>query len=168
MQKAFYLVLYGFLGWALERVINVVYFGFWYDNRVLFTYVQPMYGLGVVLTLIAYERFKKKSSKTGVVISLTIIFAIIFTAFSEFISGLGYEYLYGELLWDYRMAFPSCYHPYVCIIPSSLFGVLSAFTVIFVHPHIEVFTSFVPKYIKAGLVGIVVIDFIWTYLGVVL
>ncbi len=168
MSKMFYVVLYGFLGWILERIINLTFMGEWYDNRVLFTFVQPMYGVGVVLTLIGYEIIKERIDKTFFIVLLTIVFGVLFTGLSEWISGIGYEYLYNDILWDYGMTFPSCTYPYVCFIPTTIFGIISAFTVLYIHPHIDAFARMIPKWFKIAIVVIVGIDFLWTYLSVIL
>ncbi len=168
IQKGFYLVLYGFFGWGLERVINLMYFGYWYENRVLYSFVQPMYGLGVVLTLIGYEVLRKKVKHSGILIGLTVLIGVGATMVSEWISGVGYEALFGVLLWDYRLAFSLCTSPYVCIVPSTLFGVLAAFTVVYLHPHIEVWVRWIPQSLKAAIIFLVALDMMITYLGVFL
>ena len=167
MRVSFYIVVYSFLGWALERIINVVYYAEWYDNRVLHLWFQPMYGLGVVFTLIAYEKLQKYRIKKRTVFALTALIAILFTAMFEALSGYGYLYLFGEELWNYKEAFPFCQNPYVCIVPSSLFGLFSAYTVIYLHPNIEMWLAYIPKPIKVGLIVLLVGDFLVTYYGVI-
>ena len=167
MRIGFYIVVYSFLGWALERAINVVYYAEWYDNRVLHLWLQPMYGLGVVFTLIAYEKLQKSRIKKRTIFVFTVFIAIFFTAMFEALSGYGYFYFFGKELWNYKATFPFCQNPYVCVVPSSLFGLFSAYTVIYIHPHIEIWLSYIPKAIRVGFIILLVVDFVVTYYGVI-
>ena len=121
-----YLLFYSFGGFLLERIINVVFLGYWYDNSVLLGPYQPLYGSGVLLTIIfvdvVYVRMKRIKGIYKEII--LIIMAILFTGLVEAITGYGFEYFFGLHLWDYGNTFP-CRLEYICIYPTSLFGVIS-------------------------------------------
>ena len=56
MKKYFiYLLVYSFGGYVLERIINLIAFGKWVENRVLIGPYQPLYGAGIVLAILVYD-----------------------------------------------------------------------------------------------------------------
>ncbi|MFW5838388.1 MAG: putative ABC transporter permease [Bacillota bacterium] len=169
MKLLFYLIVYSFLGFVLERIINIVYFGTWIDNSVLYGPYQPMYGLGVILTLIFYQVVIKRMPTGFFLKTISIVIAaIIFTGVSEYTSGTLYEMAYDKQLWDYQASFSLCNQPYVCIIPTGLFGILSALTVVYIHPIISMISRAIPTFIKYAIIGIFLLDIIVTYYGVML
>jgi uncharacterized membrane protein len=168
MKLLFYLIVYSFLGFVLERIINIFYFGAWVDNSVLYGPYQPMYGLGVILTLIFYHYISKRTNIAfPLKATLVILAAIVFTGISEFVSGTLYEMAYDKQLWDYRASFSLCSHPYICIIPTSLFGILSAITVVYIHPIIAMASRAIPTFIKYAIIGLFLLDVVVTYYEVI-
>jgi len=169
MKTLFYIIVYGFLGYLLERMINIIFLARWLDNSVLFLPIQPMYGIGVVLTLIFYNAVLKHRTINHYLKALLLwMSATVFTMISELSSGVLYHRLYGVLLWDYRDTFPVCSLPYICFIPTPIFGVLAAMSVLFIHPWIESFTKLLPKWVIFVTIGVVFIDYIYTYLEVLI
>ncbi len=168
MKTMFYLVVYGFLGYLLERIINLAVLGIWYDNRVLFGPVQPMYGLGVVMTIGLWSWLKKRPWPPSVNVVFLCLGAIVATMIVEHVSGTLHEHFYHHVLWDYRHTFPACRQPYTCWVPSGMFGLLAAFTAVAVHPHIVTFSRLIPRPIRHGVVVLFAIDFMVTYHEVLL
>ena len=173
MRRYFvYFMIYSFLGFVLERIINLIALQEWWDNSVLVGPYQPLYGFGVLLALLFYDFYLKNiPSKLTRYLSLGVI-AIITTAFSEFIHGEGYEYFQGSALWDYGQTFDMCQYPYVCTIPTVMFGIISALTIIFIHPFIEKLVTNIPKrffkWIFYGLLFIYLVDVVYTFIFVLL
>ena len=165
MRTVFYVVVYGFLGFTLERVINLVAYGEWYDNRVLTFPVQPMYGLGVVLALVIFRFMKRFPLNSVLRVALLFPIAILTTAFSEWLSGEGYELLGGGTLWDYGQTFSFCTYPYVCLLPTTLFGILSALAILFVHPAIEKASDHLHPWLMVAVTGGVALDMAITYIA---
>jgi uncharacterized membrane protein len=161
-----YFMIYSFLGFLLERIINLIAFGYYYDNSVLYGPYQPLYGLGLILAILFYDFVLHDTNKYIKIPSLILI-AIITTAFSEFINGEAYELLYGSELWDYGMTF-TCSYPYVCGIPTSLFGLLSALVILLLHPFIKSYVSLLKtkqlNIVFYVLLVILIIDSIFTYI----
>lgn len=168
MRKYFiFFMIYSFLGFLLERVINVIFLGFYFDNSVLVGPYQPLYGLGIILAVIIFDKYLIRINQRLLRYSSLIIVAIITTGFSEFIHGEAYEFLTGLNLWDYNMTF-SCSYPYVCALPTSLFGILSGLTVLLIHP---IFQKGMDKlnnsyimWIFGILLSILIIDSIYTFI----
>jgi uncharacterized membrane protein len=164
------LIIYSVLGFLLERLINLIFLGGFYDNSVLVGPYQPMYGFGVVFTLVFYEYFKARLHKISPFLRFLLLWGVatLFTGVSEYISGTLYEAFYGAILWDYGQTFSVCTNPYVCFLPTSIFGLLALFTVVYIDPFIQMFQTRIPKTLTYIFVGIFVFDYIYTYWGVLL
>lgn len=167
MRKYFvYFMIYSFLGFLLERIINVIFLGYYYDNSVLVGPYQPLYGVGILLAVIFYDFYLKDMKRKLPRYLSLIIIAILTTGLSEFLHGEGYELFKGTQLWDYGQTF-TCSYPYVCALPTSLFGVLSALAIVFIHPLIDKLVSKMPKYFFKWtfrfLLFVFVIDVIYTF-----
>jgi len=157
-------MVYSFLGYVLERIINVIAFGTWLDNSVLYGPFQPMYGIGVVLSVALWTLLRKTALTPALKVLFLCIGAGLFTWASEMFSGTMYERLYGFMLWDYRLTFDLwCHHPYSCIIPTTLFGFLAAFTAMVVHPDIAKWADRIPLWQGVLLLVLFVFDVYFTY-----
>ncbi len=168
MKLTFYVIVYGFLGFWLERVINLIFMQRWYDNSVLYGPFQLMYGFGVVWSVVAYHTLKKLRLNRYLFWPLFLFLSIFGVGLSEYISGVMHEAIYGIVFWDYSKVFTVCHHPYVCILPTSIFGLLTVLTVILVHPFLERIILRIPKVVIGfSLVGML-INIVVTYLGVLL
>ncbi len=168
MKILFYLIVYSVLGFVLERIINLVAWGIWYDNSVLIGPYQPMYGLGIVFTLQVWLFLKRFKVSLALKYSLLIVSAIMITSVTEYVSGSLYEYFYNDVLWDYRLTFTFCQGPYTCWFPTMLFGFLATFTVLYVHPMLDSFMLVIPKWVKYIIVLVFLLDVIYTYYEVFL
>jgi len=167
-NTVYLIIVYSIAGYGLERLINLIFRGYWIDNSVLFGPYQPMYGVGVVLTLLVYQQLKKYVSLFPLQIILLIITGIVTTYMMEAVSGHMFFRMYGLNLWDYTETFSVCKSPYTCWLPTSIFGLISAFTVYYVHPFIHPFLMSVRGAFINGLIILFFIDVVLTYIGVLL
>lgn len=159
-----YLIFYSVGGFVLERIINLIFYQEWYDNSVLIGPYQPLYGSGILLTIIFYDIFYKKLINVKPIYKdIGLIFAaIIFTGIAEAVTGYGYEYLYNVHLWNYGEFFP-CTLRYVCIYTTSLFGILGYLVVRYLHPLIKRHLVSVHNYLYYTILLIFIIDIIITF-----
>ncbi len=164
MKRYFlYLLFYSFGGFILERIINLVFLGYYWDNSVLIGPYQPLYGSGVVLTILFMDYILNRwNSKQLYKDGLLLIAAIFFTGLVEASTGYMYQILYDMHLWDYGRTF-TCNLEYVCVLPTSMFGVISFFVVKFIHPYVKKWMSKVPDKLYYILLGIFIIDVILTH-----
>lgn len=168
MKKyATYLLIYSILGFLLERFINLIFLGTPYDNSVLIGPYQPLYGAGITALIFLYDAFIRNIKNVPFRYALLILFGIITTGLSELFSGLSYEWLTGLTLWDYGQTF-TCSYPYVCALPTSLFGLLSALTVRWIHPFIEKQIKQLPKKLINVLLVLFLVDYVYTILKLIL
>ncbi len=164
----FYVVVYGFLGYLLERIIDLVYYGRLFDASYLFLPVQPMYGVGVTICIFFHMCYKKSTLSKGLSIFLLLITAYTAVALTEITAHTLHRLLTGKNLWDYRHAFPFCPSAATCIVPTGAFALLALFTVRFIHPHVLFLTTYVADWMKIALIALVLADIFFSYSGVVL
>jgi len=146
MRKYFlYLLIYSIGGFILERFLNLIFLGYYYDNSVLFGPWQPLYGFGILMAIIIYDLFLSKINHQFLKYFLLLIVSIITTGISEAVTGFGYLYLYDVSLWDYSQFFP-CQIGFVCSIPTSMFGFFSFLVIVFIHPVIKNGMKILPKF----------------------
>jgi len=136
LTYGFYLFIYSVGGFFLERIINLLFLGYPYDNSFLYGPYQPLYGSGIVLTIIVYDAYIKHHINDKVVkLIVLLIAAILLTGLVETLTGEFLEALTGIIYWNYGLFFP-CSYPYSCLIPTSIFGVISVLVIYFIHPYI--------------------------------
>jgi uncharacterized membrane protein len=158
-----YLLFYSFGGFVLERIINLVFLGYWWDNSVLYGPYQPLYGNGVVLLILFAEFvYPKIHGKTFIRIGIYMLVAILFTALSEASTGYFFEWLTGIHLWDYGQTFP-CQLEYICLIPTTMFGLLSFLVVYYLHPIFKLWLDRTPSWLSLLLLLIFMTDIVWTF-----
>lgn len=155
MRKYFlYLMFYSVGGFILERIINVIALGEWYDNSVLIGPYQPLYGAGILMAIIIYDLFLNRFENKILKLTLLLIVSIITTGISEAVTGYSYEFLYGVGLWDYGQTF-TCKLEYVCVLPTSIFGIFSFLVIVFIHPFVKGFINGIPKLFRKWLFRLV-------------
>lgn len=166
MKKYFdYLLIYSIGGFILERIINIIFLGGYYDNSVLIGPYQPLYGSGILMAIMIKEylidpHLSNKISNTVVL----ILTAILTTAIAEAVTGFGFQYFYHVTLWDYSSFFP-CRYPYVCVIPTSIFGIISFFVIKYIHPFIDTLEKSIPKKLSCFLFIIISFDIVFTLIN---
>ena len=164
MKKYFlYLIIYSVGGFILERIINLIAYGGYYDNSVLIGPYQPLYGSGVVLAIIVYDFFISKKIRNKLLGNVVLLItAIITTGLAEAVTGYGFEYLYGVILWNYGQFLP-CQLYYVCIYPTTLFGVGSYLVIKYIHPIVKDYVKMIPDYIFYVILFIFSLDIVVTF-----
>lgn len=168
MRKYFiYLMIYSVGGFILERFINLFYLGSFYDNSVLVGPYQPLYGAGILMAIIIYDFFLKRTDNKFLKYFLLLITAIITTGISEAVTGYGMEFFYDTSLWNYQNYFPYSLE-YVGWIPTSLFGVLSFLVIIFIHPFVRTFINTMPGMIRRNVFRVLLLvftlDIVYTFI----
>lgn len=163
MKRYFlYLIFYSLGGWVLERIINLIFLGRWWDNSVLYGPYQPLYGSGIVMAIFIYEFGISKLDINKLYQTILLLFvAIITTGISEAVTGYSYEFFTGNSLWDYTQTFPLSIN-YLSLIATPLFGILSFLVIKYLHPYFNNFLYKLPDYIVYTLFGVFTLDVVIT------
>lgn len=164
MKKYFiYLLIYSFLGYILERIINYFAYGEITDGGLLYGPYQPLYGAGILMAIIINDLLIEKLNTKKLYKNIILLFiAILTTALSEGVTGFGYDYLTGISLWNYGSTF-TCTYKYVCLIPTSLFGIGSFLVIKFFHPYIKNVYLLISKPIFYLLIILFALDIILSF-----
>ncbi len=164
-----YLIVYSILGFILERIINLIFLGEYYDNSVLFGPWQPLYGSGIAIAILIISSLGllNNFSKAYKPI-LALMICILSTYFVEAVTGYGFEVAFGVQLWDYNEFFnPELGTEYINLIASTLFGFLSFIAIIFIHPFIKKFVKWCHPVIVYQLCILFLLDVVITLYGLV-
>ncbi len=140
--------IYCFIGWVCEEIYcsigekKIVYRGFLHGPYL------PIYGFGAMSVLFLLEPFINN-------IVLLFIAGMISTSIIEYIGSLLLEKIFHIKLWDYSNYFFNI-NGRVCLLNSTLFGILSLLIVNVIHPYIFRFVNYLPQVVQYYLTMIIV------------
>ncbi len=158
----FYFIIYGFFGWVLEVVYFLIDEKRFVNRGFLTSPILPIYGFGALM-VIGLMHF----STENIILFFTL--SIIATSMLEYVTGFLLEKLFHRSWWDYSKE-PFNLHGRICLRSSFLWGMLSIFFIMIVHPYILSFTSLIPPYIgtviSLFLIAIILIDTVWGIIAV--
>ena len=129
-----YIVWYAviaFAGWVFECILNVVREGAWENRGFLFGPSCPIYGVGAVLFLIAYDNAYVASGAFP--LWAVFLTAMIGSAVLEYLTSVAMEKLFGARWWDYSNM-PLNINGRVCLPASLLFGAAGVATAVLLVP----------------------------------
>lgn len=135
-----YFYIYSIIGWTLEVIYCRLLEGKFTNRGFLHGPYCPIYGTGAILIVIFLNRFYNNPA-------LVFILGIIVTSILEYITSFIMEKLFNAKWWDYsNMKFNI--KGRVCLLNSTLFGVLSLLLVYILNPAITMLIEKInPKYI---------------------
>ncbi len=129
-----YIVWYAviaFAGWVFECILNVVREGAWENRGFLFGPSCPIYGVGAVIFLIAYDNaFVASGAFPLWAVFLTAMFG---SAVLEYLTSVAMEKLFGARWWDYSNM-PLNLNGRICLPASLLFGAAGVATAVLLVP----------------------------------
>ncbi len=144
-------VIYAFIGYICEVIYcsigqrKLVNRGFLYGPWL------PIYGFGgliVNITLIPLKAYPV----------LVFILGMILTSIVEYIGSWGLEKIFSIKLWDYSKHFGNI-NGRVCLLNSTLFGVMSVALVYLIQPYITLFINMIPEIVQYYLADVLRILF---------
>ena len=146
-----YFVIYSFLGWICETTYCAIIDKKYVNRGFLNGPFCPIYGIGalIVITIL-----------TPVADNIILLFlsGMIFTSILEYITGFLLEVIFNLKWWDYS-DYKFNIEGRVCLLNSTLFGVLSVITVNFINPIITKLIENIPANISIWICGILIICF---------
>lgn len=124
-----YFVIYAFLGWVCEDLYCGIPKKKFINRGFLYGPYCPIYGVGALLVL--YPLLFVKQYPV-----LVFILGVIITSTLEYITSWVMEKLFKTRWWDYSEHFLNI-NGRVCLLNSTLFGIMSIVVVYIIHPAIE-------------------------------
>lgn len=121
-----YFYIYSIIGWSLEVIYCRLLEGKFTNRGFLHGPYCPIYGVGATIIVLTLNRFYNNPI-------LVFIFGLILTSILEYITSLIMEKIFNAKWWDYsNMKFNI--HGRVCLLNSTLFGVLALLLVYILNP----------------------------------
>ena len=124
-----YFILYAFLGWVCEDLYCGIPAKKFINRGFFYGPYCPIYGVGALLVL--YPLLFVKDYPI-----LVFILGVIITSTLEYITSWVMEILFKTRWWDYSERFMNI-NGRVCLLNSTLFGIMSIVVVYIIHPVIQ-------------------------------
>jgi uncharacterized membrane protein len=145
-----YFFCYSILGYIVEIVYCSIGQGSLVNRGFLHGPYLPIYGFGALLVIFVFAGISNNP--------LVLFFiAVIGTSILEYVTGYLAETLFSIRLWDYSSVRFNL-KGRVCLLNSTLFGLLSLFVVYVVHPHVSAIFEYVsPSVLEHGAKVIIIL-----------
>ena len=158
-----YFLIYSFIGWTCEVIYCSIPRGLFVNRGFLNGHICPIYGFGAVFIISFLSSFKDN------IVELFLL-AMLLTSILEYITSVILEKLFNTKWWDYSNNKFNI-NGRVCLLNSTLFGLLSVILVHVVHPCIVNLIESIQvsyKVMFVYIVGIIfLIDMIFTLKGLI-
>ena len=158
-----YFLIYSFIGWTCEVIYCSIPRGLFVNRGFLNGPICPIYGFGAVFIISFLSSFKDN------IVELFLL-AMLLTSILEYITSVILEKLFNTKWWDYSNNKFNI-NGRVCLLNSTLFGLLSVILVHVVHPCIVNLIESIQvsyKVMFVYIVGIIfLIDMIFTLKGLI-
>ena len=138
-----YFILYAFMGWIYETVLEVIIYQTGFSNRgVLFGPILPVYGFGAMIFLFTFNKLLKKLTKLEKFFMIPVVFIVcmILSTSLELLTSYLCEYASGSWPWNYKK-YPFNFEGRIALNPSLRFGLGSILFLYILQPLFEKFTS---------------------------
>jgi len=147
-----YFIVYSFLGWICETTYCTIIDKKYVNRGFLKGPFCPIYGVGALIVIIIL---------TPVADNIILLFltGMIFTSILEYITGFLLEVIFNLKWWDYSN-YKFNIQGRVCLLNSTLFGVLSVITVNFINPIVKKLITNISANIILWICGILIIYFL--------
>ena len=148
-QYFLYFVVYALIGYISEVLYCSVPMRRLVNRGFLHGPYLPIYGFGALLILIPLQFFDTHPV-------LVFFIAFFLTSALEYVTSFLLEKIFQTKLWDYSDKFANI-HGRVCLLNSTLFGLMGLITLYWVHPHVVRFISDIPDHILHPLSSVLLL-----------
>lgn len=159
-------ILYAFIGWIYEVILEFYYGNGFVNRGFLFGPYLPVYGFGALLILLLLYKFSKKKIRLGKLnITPILVFILIFllTTVVEYITGTMLDIFLGIRLWDYSH-YTFNINGLVCLSASTRFAIGGTLFIYVLQPLFDRLINIVNVKLKNilayGILSVVLIDFL--------
>ncbi|MGG5461767.1 putative ABC transporter permease [Clostridium sp. B9] len=137
IYKILYIIIYSFLGWICEVIYCYILDHKFTNRGFLNGPLCPVYGFGALFVLTFLNDFRNN-------VFLVFILGVIITSVLEYVTSVILEVSFHTKWWDYSNHKFNI-HGRVCLLNSTLFGILSVVLVEVINPAIVNLVSKFPK-----------------------
>ncbi|WP_320129312.1 hypothetical protein [uncultured Sphaerochaeta sp.] len=144
-----YFFMYSIVGYVCEVTYCSIPAKHFVNRGFLYGPYLPIYGFGAMIVIVFFQRFSAYP--------ILIFFAgMVSTSILEFFTSWILEIVFNAKLWDYSKYFANI-KGRVCLLNSTLFGIMSVFVIYVLHPYTIKFISFIPIWMDAYVSRIILI-----------
>ena len=158
-----YFLLYSFIGWSCEVIYCSIPKKTFVNRGFLNGPICPIYGFGAIFIIEFLYPFKEE-------IIILFLLGVILTSTLEYITSFILEKLFNTKWWDYSN-YKFNINGRVCLLNSTLFGLLSVVLVEIVHPYLQKVIDYIPQNYKITfsyiLAALFILDIIFTVNGLI-
>lgn len=154
-------LLYSILGYLLETLAAFITKSN-FKSGILFGPWTPVYGLGAVLIILISRYFfvnlHMPRWKETIIVFIVITFVLTLI---EWIGGIGIEFLFKKVFWDYSSDPTSIGH-YISLRMSLIWGIGSILFIYVIYPFLKNFIKHIPLYVTVPFALLFLFDVIYT------
>lgn len=154
-------LLYSILGYLLETLAAFITKSN-FKSGILFGPWTPVYGLGAVLIILISRYFfvnlHMPRWKETIIVFIVITFVLTLI---EWIGGIGIEFLFKKVFWDYSSDPTSIGH-YISLRMSLIWGIGSIIFIYVIYPFLKHFIKHIPLYVTIPFALLFLFDVIYT------
>lgn len=147
-----YLIIYSFIGWCCECVYCSVRQGKVVNRGFLYGPFCPVYGFGALAVIYCLDYIPHT-------ISCVFVGGMLITSALEYVTSAIMEWLFQAKWWDYS-DHRFHIHGRVCLLNSTLFGILCLVVMFDLHPFVQSIVEPVGLEFKAGFLFAVILYFV--------
>jgi uncharacterized membrane protein len=144
-----YFLIYCFIGWICEEIYCSVSAKKIVNRGFLHGPYLPIYGFGAMTVLFLLDPFINN-------ILLLFVAGMIATSMIEYLGSFFLEKIFHIKLWDYSKNFLNI-NGRVCLLNSTLFGLLSLLMVYIIHPFVSKYISMIPEIVQYYIAFVIIL-----------
>ena len=159
MKKWFYYLNIFFIFSVLGYIFETIFIKH-YESGILYLPWTPVYGMGILVALLIYQKIKNKYAK---IIEILIIFlsSLIILSILECLAGNLIELIFHKVYWNYTdLKFN--FGKYIALETALVWGIGSVLGVYLLIPLANKFERYIPQIISYLLLATFIIDVIIT------
>lgn len=154
-------LLYSILGYLLETLAAFITKSN-FKSGILFGPWTPVYGMGAVLIILISRYFfvnlHMPRWKETIIVFIVITFVLTLI---EWIGGIGIEFLFKKVFWDYSSDPTSIGH-YISLRMSLIWGIGSILFIYVIYPFLKNFIKHIPLYVTVPFALLFLFDVVYT------
>ena len=144
-----YFIIYSIIGWCCETIYCRILDGKFSDRGFLYGPYCPIYGFGGLIVSTLLSQIKQYPV-------FLFISSILLTTILEYLTSFIMEKIFNAKWWDYsNMKFNL--NGRICLLNSTLFGIMAIFLTYFIQPYIEKLVALIPQNIIPHTINILLI-----------
>lgn len=138
-----YFFIYSFGGWLCECIYCSIPAKKFINRGFLYGPYCPIYGFGALIVTLTLDGYLNNPV-------LVFFLGMFLTSLLEYITSYLMEKIFQKKWWDYSH-YKFNIHGRVCLLNSTLFGIMSLFVIYILHPEVSKLISLIPLHYQAGV-----------------